>query len=386
MPAVAGRPRRAFPTICAMKAFDVQVHGAGIVGMSLALALARLGLTIALRDDAPTSARPDDVRAYALNPVSIALLRSLKVWDALPPNAATAVYEMQVEGDAPGAELEFSAWEQRVGALAWITDAALLERELASAIRFSPHVTRTATEVEAPLSALCEGRESTRRDALGVGFSRHAYGQRAIAARVTATQPHRGIARQWFRSPDVLALLPFDAPQAGASYAVVWSLPDDRAAGLLALDCSGFEQALVQATGGACGELKLASERAAWTLQLGRADHWVGPGWALLGDAAHVVHPLAGQGLNLGLADVVALSRVIEQREPWRPLGDERLLRRYARERAAPTWAMGEVTDGLLRLFSQDSSALRELRNRGLTLVNRVPLAKRWLASQALGS
>ena len=142
----------------------------------------------------------------------------------------------------------------------------------------------------------------------------------------------------------------------------------------------------MQATGDAAGDLKLASERAAWSLQLGRADRWCGPGWALLGDAAHVVHPLAGQGLNLGLADVATLARVIGEREPWRPIGDERLLRRYARERAAPTWAMGEVTDGLLRLFSHDSSALRELRNRGLTLVNSFPPAKRWLASQALGS
>jgi 2-polyprenyl-6-methoxyphenol hydroxylase-like FAD-dependent oxidoreductase len=370
-----------------MKACDVQVHGAGIVGMSLALALARLGLRVALREDtASSSGRPADVRAYALNPASVALLRSLKVWDALPAHAATAVHEMQVEGDAPGAGLEFSSWEQRVGALAWITDAALLERELATAVRFAPHIARTTADVDAPLAALCEGRESARRAALGVAFTRHAYGQRAIAARVTATQPHQGIARQWFRSPDVLALLPFDAPQPGASFALVWSVPDERAASLLALDAAAFEQELQQASGGACGELKLASERAAWTLQLGRADRWVGPGWALLGDAAHVVHPLAGQGLNLGLADVAALAGVIERREPWRPLGDERLLRRYARARAAPTWAMGEVTDGLLRLFSHDSAPLRELRNRGLTLVNRIPPAKRWLASQALGS
>ncbi len=142
---------------------------------------------------------------------------------------------------------------------------------------------------------------------------------------------------------------------------------------LRAVDGPAFEEALMQATGGAAGDLKLASERAAWSLQLGRADRWCGPGWALLGDAAHVVHPLAGQGLNLGLADVATLARVIGEREPWRPIGDERLLRRYARERAAPTWAMGEVTDGLLRLFSHDSSALRELRNRGLTLVNQFP-------------
>ena len=368
-----------------MNAFDVQVHGAGIVGHSLALALARLGLSVALPKDAAAQTRPDDVRAYALNPASVALLRSLKVWDAMPAHAATPVHEMQVQGDAAGAELEFSSWEQRVGALAWITDAALLERELAAAVRFAPHITRVHGEVSASLTALCEGRESPRRDALGVTFTRHAYGQQALAARLTATKPHQGIARQWFRSPDVLALLPFDCPQPGASYALVWSLPAERAEALRAVDAPAFEQALMQATAGAVGDLQLASERAVWTLQLGRADRWCGPGWALLGDAAHVVHPLAGQGLNLGLADVATLARVIGEREPWRPIGDERLLRRYARERAAPTWAMGEVTDGLLRLFSHDSSALRELRNRGLTLVNSFPPAKRWLASQALG-
>ncbi|MEP7057759.1 MAG: FAD-dependent monooxygenase [Caldimonas sp.] len=369
-----------------MNAFDVQVHGAGIVGHSLALALARLGLKVALRRDAAAAGRADDVRAYALNPASVALLRSLKVWDALPAHAATAVYDMQVHGDASGAALEFSAWEQRVGALATITDAAVLERELAAAVRFAPHVTFTDSDVDASLTAICDGRASARRDSLGAGFERHDYGQRAIAARLTAAQPHRGIARQWFRAPDVLALLPFDAPQPGHSYALVWSLPDARAGELLAADAPAFEQALMQATGADAGELKLASARAAWPLQLGRAERWCGRGWVLLGDAAHVVHPLAGQGLNLGLADVAMLARVIAAREPWRELGDERLLRRYERERAAPTWAMGEMTDGLLRLFSHRSPALAELRNRGLTLVNRLTPLKRWLTGQALGS
>jgi 2-polyprenyl-6-methoxyphenol hydroxylase-like FAD-dependent oxidoreductase len=106
----------------------------------------------------------------------------------------------------------------------------------------------------------------------------------------------------------------------------------------------------------------------------------------LLGDTAHVVHPLAGQGLNLGLGDVAALVRVISGRETWRTLGDEKLLRRYARERAAPTWAMGQVTDGLLDLFSQQAPVLRELRNRGLGLVDRLPPLKRWLTARALDS
>ena len=110
------------------------------------------------------------MRAYALNAGSVALLRSLKVWDALPAHAATAVHDMHVQGDAAGAALEFSAWEQRVGALGVITDAAVLERELAAAVRFAPHVTRGRGEVPATLTALCEGRASAAREALGVAF------------------------------------------------------------------------------------------------------------------------------------------------------------------------------------------------------------------------
>jgi 2-polyprenyl-6-methoxyphenol hydroxylase-like FAD-dependent oxidoreductase len=117
---------------------------------------------------------------------------------------------------------------------------------------------------------------------------------------------------------------------------------------------------------------------------IANASAWCGPGWALLGDAAHVVHPLAGQGLNLGLADVAALARVIGAREPWRPLDDPKLLRRYERERLVPTWAMGRLTDGLLHLFAHPAPVVRELRNRGLTLVNRLTPVKRWLTARAL--
>ena len=389
-----------------MKRFDVQVCGAGIVGQCLALSLARLGLQVALRPlamAAPSTsgaAAVEDVRAYALNAASVALLKRLKVWDTLPAHAATQVLDMHVQGDAAGAALDFSAWQQRVSALAWITDAAALERQLGAAVRFAPHITlvdaadlakvsgdvttELTTDTAAALTALCEGKASATRAALGVGFERHAYGHQAIAARLTSTRAHQGLARQWFRSPDVLALLPFDTPQPGHSFALVWSVPDERARDLLALDAAGFEAQLMLASGGAAGELSLGSARAAWPLMRARASAWCGPGWVLLGDAAHVVHPLAGQGLNLGLADVLALTRVIEQRETWRDLGDEKLLRRYARERAAPTWAMGQVTDGLLSLFADEAPALRELRNRGLTLVNQLSPLKRWLTARAL--
>jgi len=368
------------------KDFDVQVLGAGIVGRCLALALARAGLSVALRPEGSRPADSDDVRAYALNAASVELLRSLKVWDALPAHAATAVLDMHVQGDAHAAAIDFSAWQQHVSALAWITDAALLERELAAAVRFAPHVTVVDTEVRAPLTALCEGKASPTRAALGIAFERSDYGHQAIAARLTSSRAHQGIARQWFRAPDVLALLPFDAPQPQRSFALVWSLPNQRAQQLLALDAAAFEHELMQASGGEAGTLTLASERAAWPLMQANAGAWSGPGWVLLGDAAHVVHPLAGQGLNLGLADVAALVEVIRQREPWRALGDAKLLRRYARERVAKTWAMGQLTDGLLRLFADELPLARELRNRGLTLVNHLSPLKRWLTARALNS
>lgn len=374
-----------------MEHFDVCVRGAGIVGKSLALTLARQGLQVALLPEGAAAAQRagEDIRAYALNAVSIALLQRLKVWDALAAQAKTAVHDMRVHGDAAGGGIAFSAWQQRVGELAWIVDADALEGQLEDALRYAPHVTTLDPAHGAPqaaLLALCEGKASATRAALGVTMARNDYGHTAIATRLVAEESHRNTAWQWFRAPDVLALLPLDTPQRGHSFALVWSLPDARAQELLALDDAAFEQALLEATGGACGALRLAAARAAWPLMLASADRWCGEGWVLLGDAAHVVHPLSGQGLNLGLADVAALAQVIEAREAWRALGDEKLLRRYARERAAPTWAMGRVTDGLLQLFSRSEPAVQELRNRGMSLVNRLPPVKRWLASRAVGS
>jgi len=366
-----------------MKRFDVMVSGAGCVGRSLALALARQGLSIALLPGKVAAPAGEDVRAYALNASSVGLLQALKVWDALPADAATPVYDMHIEGDRPGAKLDFSSWQQGVRELAWIVDAAALEAELATAVRFAPHIQIVDQPVPAALQALCEGKASQTRAALGVEFRAQAYGHTAIAARLVADRPHLGCARQWFRSPDVLALLPFNRPAPEQSYGLVWSMPEDRVPALMQASPEEFEAALNAASAGATGTLRLVSERMAWPLSVARAEKFSGPGWALLGDAAHVVHPLAGQGLNLGLADVAALSRVLAERESWRDLGDERLLRRYERERLAPTWTMSQTTDGLLRLFASDQPALRELRNRGLTLVNTLTPLKRWLTARA---
>jgi 2-polyprenyl-6-methoxyphenol hydroxylase-like FAD-dependent oxidoreductase len=369
-----------------MKHFDVQVRGSGIVASAVALALSRQGLSVALSSASTAAERSEDVRAYALNAASVAELETLKIWPALSLDARTPVYDMRVEGDAGTASaLRFSAWQQQVRELAWIVDAAALEAELTAALRYAPRTVRTDAPVTAALQVVAEGRASATREQLGVAFEMHDYGQRAIAARLQTSEPHRGLARQWFRAPEVLALLPMDRPQADHGLALVWSLPAARAAELLALDAPAFETALMQATGGAAGTLRLASTRADWPLALARAERVCGPGWVLVGDAAHVIHPLSGQGLNLGLADVAALARVIAAREPWRGLGDPRLLERYARERAAPTRAMIGLTDGLLQLFANPAPWVRELRNRGLTLVDRAAPLKRWLIGQALG-
>lgn len=374
-----------------MDSVDICVQGSGPVGMCLALALSRQGLSVAWRG-APkprpnaASARTADVRTYALSATSVALLEQLKVWPHLPQDARTPVRHMQVEGDAPGAALHFSAASQGLDVLTWIVDAAELEAALLTALRFAPHVEQVDREVPAALQALAEGRDGVGRAARGAATSVHHYGQRAIAARLVADRPHEGVARQWFRSPDVLALLPFDRPAAGASYGLVWSLPEALAREYLAADERAFEDLLAQATHGAAGPLRLASPRASWALQLAKTEPVCGPGWVLLGDAAHVVHPLAGQGLNLGLADVQALADTLAARESFRALGDPKLLRRYARLRRGPVHAMGQVTDGLLELFAHPHPVARELRNRGLNLLDAMTPLKRLLTQRALRS
>jgi 2-polyprenyl-6-methoxyphenol hydroxylase-like FAD-dependent oxidoreductase len=368
---------------------QVCIQGAGAVGASLALALSRRGIPVALVDaglgQAPRHPR-QDVRAYALNAASVQLLTELRVWNALPSDARTPVREMVVAGDGGGA-LAFSAWQQSVTELAWIVDAAALDQVLAEALRYAPHVERVARPVPAPLQAICEGRDSATRAALGVAFERQPYHHTAVAARLLSDQPHHGIARQWFQSPAILGLLPFDRPEAGRSYGLVWSLPQEEAQQWLGAEPADFEDALNAATGGAAGTLRLASPRAAWPLITGHAQRWSGEGWVLLGDAAHAMHPLAGQGLNLGLADVASLAprlAAARARWPWRSLGDARTLREHVRARALPTQAMSGMVDGLWQLFSRPDAPLKELRNQGMSLLDHLPPLKRWLARQAL--
>ena len=366
------------------KTFDVCIRGDGVVGRTLALLLARERLRVALVSRTPqTPAGPPaaDVRAYALNSASRSLLETLRVWPDAP--FATPVKEMQVWGD-DGGRLDFTADSVAQDALAWIVDVPALEQQLIQAVRYQPQIDIVAAPVKAALSVICEGRKSSSRDEFGVQWTVKPYPQKAIAARLDSDLPHQGMARQWFANGDIVALLPLSGSD-GNSVALVWSVSVERAEALEKLPPEKFCAALQAICGQEAGTLRLTSERASWPLALSNADHWVGAGWALAGDAAHTVHPLSGQGLNLGLADVTCLANVLAQREYWRALGDEKLLRRYERARKADVAAMGAVTDGLHGLFAQTDDRWQMLRNWGMKGFARSSLLKRWVARQAAG-
>lgn len=376
---------------------DICIRGAGIVGRTLALLLARERLNVALVD-VPATTAAADVRAYSLNGAAKDLLQDLRCWPEAP--AVTPVHQMQVWGD-DGGQLHFGAQEQGVGALNWMVDVPVLQALLAQAVQFQPHIQVVQAPVAAPLTVVCEGRASQTRAELGVGFATTHYEQHALATRLLCERPHAGIARQWFgwsHAPglsqlqaEVLALLPLGG-EGGREVALVWSVHPLRAQELMAMAAEDFASTLAQACGHALGGMQLSAERAVWPLQLARAERWIGPmpgqakqSFALAGDAAHALHPLAGQGLNVGLADAAELVRVIRAKEFWRPLYDPKLLRRYERARQADVQAMGWVTDGLQRLFAQPGPVWQNLRNWGMRGFDRSGPLKHWMTQRAMG-
>lgn len=372
------------------KDFDVCIRGDGIVGRTLALLLARQRLRVALVCEPAHAPATPDVRAYALNTASRSLLVQVRAW---PQGAGvTAVSQMQVWGDSDG-RLDFSPTDGPAGqasgeqsALAWIVDVPTLEQALTEALRFAPEVELVASPdaAHAALTVVCEGRHSQSRRDFGVSWTIKPYDQKAVAARLSSDRPHAGVARQWFGQGEVLGLLPVDGADAH-SLAMVWSVPQSRAQELQEMTPAALVAALQQVCGDQAGQLSLCSPVASWPLTLCSAQRWVGPGWALAGDAAHTVHPMAGQGLNLGLADVHQLAEVLQAREYWRSLGDEKLLRRYERARKADVLAMSAVTEGLHSLFAPSDSRLQALRNWGMKSVARSGPLKGWLTRRAMG-
>jgi ubiquinone biosynthesis UbiH/UbiF/VisC/COQ6 family hydroxylase len=361
--------------------YDVCIRGAGIVGRTLALLLARDRLRVGLVDVPPPPASRPDVRAYALSAASRELLLRLRAWP--DEQHATPVAAMDVRGD-DGGRVRFAATDENVPALAWIVEVEPLLARLAEAVRYQPQIEVLTAPQAAALTVVCEGRASSTRDEFGVNFELTSYPQRAIAARLDCENPHGSVAHQWFDDGNVLGLLPMGGSQ-GNSVALVWSVLEPRADELLAIKPQDFQMRLQGACGNALGAMKLTTDRMAWPLQRALADRWCGAGWVLAGDAAHNVHPLAGQGLNLGLADAEMLAQVLHAREYWRGLGDEKLLRRYERARKADVLAMAWTTDGLQQLFAQPAEPVAWLRNWGMRGFDRSGPVKHWVVRQAMG-
>jgi hypothetical protein len=375
--------------------FDVCIRGAGIVGRSLALLLAAQRLRVALvHQTASQTAGHSDVRAYSLNLASKKLLTDLRCW---PEGVAcTPILKMHIEGDK-GGDLDFDASQQGVEALNWMVDVPSLEKNLVTAVGYQPLIEERNEPVSAPLTVICEGRASQTRAELDVQFDVKHYAQHALACRIQTAMPHGQVARQWFQNshgPEILAFLPIGGEDSH-EWAIVWSLTPSRAQALLHAEADQFCQQLLSASQGIAGSIQLTSDRAVWPLQLARANKWTGhmlstsgaqpaQAFALAGDAAHTLHPLAGQGLNIGLGDIQELARVIQAREFWRPLSDLKLLRRYERARQSEVWAMGCVTDGLQVLFAQPALPIQKIRNWGMTGFNQLIPVKKWMARQAM--
>jgi len=384
---------------------DVVVAGAGLPGLATATALARAGLDVALADRAALAcALPDapswDPRVYAISPGSAAFLQRIGAWQHLPLDRMAAVESMSIEGDGGGA-LAFSAYDLGERALAWIVE----ERALRAALVQAAHAAGVAVRAPAAFEALtwsandasialgdgttlaaflvvgADGLNSWVRRAAGLLAAPRAYAQTALVATLGCDDAHHGCARQWFKvDGGVLAWLPLP----GRRISIVWSAPDALADELRALPPDGFAARVAAAGNVALGRLRLEGTVGAFPLQYLRLPTSVAHRLALVGDAAHGVHPLAGQGVNLGLGDADALATVIAERGPVADPGAPVLLTRYARRRAEPVLAMQAVTDGLARLFAVPTPWLRLLRNAGLSAVDRLPLVKRVLAQPAL--
>ncbi|WP_345796127.1 FAD-dependent monooxygenase [Castellaniella sp. MT123] len=393
-----------------MKQESVLVCGTGIAGLACALGLSRAGLSVALlgpRRIPPVRVADDyHPRVYAISGASHSLLDRLGAWRLMDARRITPVEAMEIHGDADGL-LDLSAWQDARETLAWIVESGEIERALQQAVQVmgiawhedqfvslesSAHGVRVTTaqgqRFHPALLVGADGARSPVRVAAGIRHDYTPYGDMGVVAHLDIEWPHQNRACQWFTGDSVFALLPMPDTADGPQASLVWSMPEDRAREWLAMDADAQQAYLashaLSITGARLGRLRLRTRPQGFPLTLERSA-MVAPGVALVGDAAHRVHPLAGQGLNLGLGDVQDLIQILGAREPHHGPGDARVLARYRRRRAEPVLAMGLVTHGLHRLFGAQCAPLAWARNQGMQVADRLPFLKRQLIRAAAG-
>ena len=382
--------------------FDVLIVGGGLAGLSLACALRDTRLKIALLESSPPQPSAGwDARVYAISPANAEFLQAIGVWKHLDGERISPIAAMKIVGDS-GAKLDFSAYETGVGELGWVLESSLMSCELWESVKRQANLTLLCPAVpnaikmgeksvelrlaegqvlSTKLLVGADGGDSWVREAAGLQAIATPYGEMGLVANFECEHPHRGIARQWFRDDGVLAWLPLP----GNRISVVWSTPDVHAGELLALPAEALALRVASAGGDALGSLKLLTPASAFPLRLLRVPQTIGSRVALLGDAAHGIHPLSGHGINLGYQDAKALAALLAATPEWQDVGSERLLQRYQRARREETLLVQYTTHTIRRLFRETLPGMRPLRNLGLGLTNALPVVKNALVRYALG-
>jgi 2-octaprenyl-6-methoxyphenol hydroxylase len=391
----------------------IVIAGGGIAGLSLALALKQAlggGFEIVLADPALLAAPRSDARAYAVAAGAQAMLEALGVWQAVAASAQPMT-EMVIT-DSRGSDLvrpiflTFDGEVEPGRPFAHMTENAPLLAALLDACRTAGVVLRPegvrrfesdeagialqfsgGDRLDAALLVAADGARSKLREQAGIGWVGWAYAQSGLVATLSHERPHNGRAVEHFLPAGPFAILPLsDGGRLGHRSSIVWTESAESVPALLSLDEADLLDEIERRFGLELGEIALESPVGAYPLNFGVARRFVGERLALLGDAAHVIHPIAGQGLNLGLKDVAALAEaIVDAARLGLDPGGSDVLEDYERSRRFDTVAMGVVTDGLNRLFSNDATPLRLARDLGLGLVDRLPGLKRVFIREAAG-